>query len=193
MTIEEQSLRRHGPRVIPTLSLLAVGYVTFLALIWRHPLLQAIFTLAFAAIMGLLLHSFASTPRPSQQRRGGSLWTLLVLVAAGLLAIRLAAMAVMAAPLSVTDKLVPGLAAVCESWFVHAGFQDAIRSVTGSDAAAILIAPGFACLLHSMVYGTSVPLLLYVYASFLILCTVYWLSGDRIEVPLAIHLLINVW
>jgi membrane protease YdiL (CAAX protease family) len=92
---------------------------------------------------------------------------------------------------SVGGWLIGVLAAICETWFTHAGIQASVARIAGTRWAGVAVAPFIAAAYHLGVYGQSGTALLFVFASFVVLCTAYALT-DRLEIPMLIHLLVNV-
>lgn len=189
--------------VVAALSVLLAGYIVALVYIFQiQPLLHPISTLGYLLIVGIagrLL--FVGSPRGiTTMFRKELIGDLLVLIAAGVLAIRLTGLASAGLALSTNDVIVGGMAALCESWFVHGCVQTGIIRLFDmggynliGNAFGILGGAGVACLLHWYIYGTMINALVYVAGAFAILCVGYWLSGERLEVPIIVHVIINLF
>lgn len=181
--------------VISGASLLAVGYIVLQTLLYQvEALYWPVGTLTIAMIFGLALKLMVyGKPKGVYTILSSTLlWNTLLLVFAGTLII-IVSMSLLTATLSAVDTLLlAGMAAVCESWAI-AGVQDVADYYTDLAPVGIVFGALFACFLHFMVYGSVWLVLGGVFVGFLVLNTAYYLSGGRVEVPILIHLIYNLY
>lgn len=119
------------------------------------------------------------------------LWISVVMIAVGFLILRVLVL-VSTLSFSIPDLLLGALSAICETWGINAGIQLVIELLSGSRWLGVIGGAGFAMGLHWRVYGQTGNVLIFVFLSFLVLNIIYKISGDRLEVPMIIHLLFNV-
>lgn len=119
------------------------------------------------------------------------IWATIALVLAGFIAIKIVG-ALTALSLSVADVMFGVLAAICETWGVNAGIQTIVEFLSGSNWLGVFAGAGVAVFIHWRIYGELFWVLVYVFVAFTILNIIYKLSGDRLEVPMLAHILVNI-
>lgn len=181
--------------VIGVICVLIAFFVAALSLIFATDFANQVLTLTMLMIAGMMMRSFfIGTPKGTDTMfRSDILFRNIILMIVGVVLIKLVAIFSfsLSVALATGGLVILGLAAITESWFVHGGVQSTVKELTGSTWIAIFSSAGLACLMHFFVYGASGQTLLYVFGAFLVLSATYAYSGERIEVPIIIHLIIN--